>query len=72
MGLFDQTIATCKQYLKPIKLVRQKINKLVDQAKFARDNDDIADEDVQFNEAPNVNKSRLRNKATMRKIKANI
>ena len=37
MGLFDDAIATCKQYLKPVKRVKQRLVLLEEQAKLSRE-----------------------------------
>ena len=37
MGLFDDAIATCKQYLKPVKRVKQRLVQLEEQAKLTRE-----------------------------------
>ena len=37
MGLFDDAIATCKQYLKPVKRVKQRLEVLEQQAKLSRE-----------------------------------
>ena len=49
MGLFDQAIATCKSYLKPVKHVTRKVLQLEEQARFAKEHDEI-NEETQFDE----------------------
>lgn len=44
MGLFDQAIATCKAYLKPVKIASRKLIQLEEQAKFSKENDEILEE----------------------------
>ena len=43
MGLFDQAIATCKQYLSPVKKIKRKLIQLEEQAKWARENDEFTE-----------------------------
>ena len=59
MGLFDQAISTCKQYLQPIKRVTRKVVQLENQAWYTKEQDDI-NEDRHFDEIlqPNAVKSR--------------
>ena len=49
MGLFDQAIATCKQYLQPVKRVTRKVIQLENQAKYTKEQDDI-NEETKFEE----------------------
>ena len=57
MGLFDQAIATCKQYLKPVKQATRELISLQEKAKqtaeFDQINEDVAlDGLVETNKAP--------------------
>lgn len=44
MGLFDAAIATCKAYLKPVKQATRELLLLQEQAKVAKEHDEINEE----------------------------
>ena len=49
MGLFDQAIATCKQYLSPVKKAKRKLVQLEQLEKLKKENDDF-NEKQEFDE----------------------